>query len=563
MFSIADFVATVGVQLIENHPCQPWRSPSPPALADARGWYQPTAAGPMLLFILDAGSWAPEQVAEAITQWRSWLEALRACDSVLIVVWPDFSEEAEAAAADQEGPWQVWLVDLEEGRLARNTPPETDRPFTRVAEDAIAAYMAGNRLKPADLEEQEEARLTGKMPFGAFLDSQKTPATFVVLAALAAVFVVAEVLGGSTDNKVLVRMGANYRPLVEQGEIWRLVTANFLHIGSVHLMVNGLSLFAVGPMLEKLFGTWKFLAIYVVAGVTGALASFLFNPDVPSAGASGAIFGLLGAMLIIGIHHQDAIPKHQKKSMRDLALLMLVINLSFGFISLAVNRFFGPVVPQLDNMAHLGGLVGGTAMAALVGPHPTLVGHPYVAWRQRALGIFPFIAALGLSIGTWYAASGQVPKVSLRGPTNDYSVVVPMTTLDFFQIERRFYLSADKMEHYVLIESAENPAPNTVGGRPPLNEATLDQFAGPLASQYVTPTERLADPPLVMQVGRNHYVQVVLATAAGQREEVYLTASRDRLYAIRTKGLTEHPWVRATLQQVLGSFVMPATGTVQ
>lgn len=563
MSSTADFVATVGVQLIENHPCQPWRAPLPPALATARGWFQASSTGPRMLFVIDAARWPQEAVAEAITQWRLWLEALRADDSVLIVVWPEFSEEAELAAAEQEGPWQVWLVDLEDRRLARSAPLEADRPFAQVADDAVANFFAGNRLHLADLEEQEAARLTGKVPFGTFLESQKTPATYLMLGLLALIFVTAEALGGSTDNKVLLRLGANYRPLVEQGEVWRLVTANFLHIGSIHLAVNALSLFAVGPTLEKLFGTWKFLAIYVVAGIAGAGASFLFNPDVPSAGASGAIFGLLGAMLILGIHHQDAIPKHHKKSMRDLAGIMLVINLGFGLVSAAVNHFFGPIVPQIDNFAHLGGLVGGTAMAALVGPHPALVGRRTSAWKQRALAVFPLVALSGLGMGAWYVVSNQTPMVWLRGPSGDFRLKVPLTTLDFLYTDRRFYLSADNNTHYVLIESSENPARTESGSRPPLLESTLEAYSGVLAGQYVSPTEKLAKMPVVERHGNYRFVRIELAAPDGRREEVYVTASRDRLYAVRTKGLSERDWVRPTLDQVLASFVMAPPGAVQ
>jgi rhomboid protease GluP len=188
----------------------------------------------------------------------------------------------------------------------------------------------------------------------------------------------------------MLRAGINFRPLVEQGQWWRLISANFLHFGWLHVAVNAYSLFAVGPMLERLYGTSRYLAIYVAAGVAGAIASLMLSGNA-SAGASGALFGLLGTMLLTGLKHQEAIPGHVRKEMRNLALVTLVINLAYGFTH-----------AEIDNYAHLGGLVSGFAMAAALGPNPLLLGERPRRWLQAVLAAFPALAVVGLACSLLY-----------------------------------------------------------------------------------------------------------------------------------------------------------------
>ena len=140
-------------------------------------------------------------------------------------------------------------------------------------------------------------------------------------------------------------------PGVASGEVWRLLTAAFLHGGVLHLLLNMYAVYLFGPQLESAFGRARFLVLYVVSALGGSAASYTFSsPLTPSLGASGAVFGLLGASLVVS-----------RKLGRDA---------SFLYVLLAVNLAFGFVAANIDWKAHLGGLAAGalTAIALVYAP---------------------------------------------------------------------------------------------------------------------------------------------------------------------------------------------------
>lgn len=149
--------------------------------------------------------------------------------------------------------------------------------------------------------------------------------------------------GGATDIGVLIRFGAMYSPLILRGEYWRFVTPMFLHVGFMHLAFNSYALYQLGGLAERIYGKYKFIIIYVIAGICGSFFSFIFTRAV-SAGASGAIFGMLGALLYFGKKR----PGVFKRGFTANLITILFINLFIGFSS-----------PGIDNFAHLGGLAGG------------------------------------------------------------------------------------------------------------------------------------------------------------------------------------------------------------
>ena len=105
------------------------------------------------------------------------------------------------------------------------------------------------------------------------------------------------ILGGSENPQILRRMGGIDSSLIHSGEYWRLLTAIFMHVGIIHLAVNGLSLIIIGKLVEQFFGTIRFVSIYLISGIGGSIASYTFiDPHVVGAGASAAIFGCLGAL---------------------------------------------------------------------------------------------------------------------------------------------------------------------------------------------------------------------------------------------------------------------------
>ena len=173
---------------------------------------------------------------------------------------------------------------------------------------------------------------------------------------------------------VLIAYGAKLNSLINtRHEWWRFVTPIFIHVNLIHLMVNMYSLWMVGPYVEKLYGSAKFVVFWVVTGVAGVAASyltlrpnmpvdsmgrFLFKTaDVPSAGASGALFGLVGVLFVFGIKFRHELPEGFKRAFGTGLLPMIMLNLFIGYL----GRGF------IDNAAHLGGLGMGAALALVVG----------------------------------------------------------------------------------------------------------------------------------------------------------------------------------------------------
>lgn len=165
-------------------------------------------------------------------------------------------------------------------------------------------------------------------------------------------FAVAELEGGSNSSYVLLRLGAKFNGFIVYGQWWRLITAAFLHAGLMHIVFNGFSLFAVGPIVESMYGHWRFLIVYLVAAVTGNLFSAAFSPVSIGVGASGAIFGMFGAILYFGVEYRDMF----KRLFGPRIIMIIVINLVYGFMNAGI-----------DNFAHIGGLVGGFLTAGALG----------------------------------------------------------------------------------------------------------------------------------------------------------------------------------------------------
>ena len=159
--------------------------------------------------------------------------------------------------------------------------------------------------------------------------------------------------------EVHVAWGSNFGPLTLGGQSWRLLSNLFIHFGVIHLAFNSLALWQLGPLAERLFGSAHFLLLYLLAGVAGSVASLLWNPLVNSAGASGAIFGLIGGLLAFLSRRNLGVPGGMLLALRrDL--------LTFGGFSL----FYGLVQPGIDNAAHIGGLIAGF-LAGLALARPT------------------------------------------------------------------------------------------------------------------------------------------------------------------------------------------------
>ncbi|MET3684273.1 rhomboid protease GluP [Alkalibacillus flavidus] len=178
----------------------------------------------------------------------------------------------------------------------------------------------------------------------------KTRLTYILVLVNVFVFGLLEMNGSSTDTMHLIDWGAKYNPAIANGEWWRIGSSMFLHIGALHLMMNMLALYFLGDVTEKIYGTYRFFIIYSLAGLFGGIASFAMN-DAVAAGASGAIFGLFGALLFFGMNYRE--------------LFFKTIGTNLLFI-VGLNIMLGFTVPQIDNGAHLGGLLGGFLAAQII-----------------------------------------------------------------------------------------------------------------------------------------------------------------------------------------------------
>jgi membrane associated rhomboid family serine protease len=173
----------------------------------------------------------------------------------------------------------------------------------------------------------------------------------------------------------LLRWGANWGPLSLDGQPWRMLTANYVHVGILHIGLNMWCLWNLGLLAEHVFDGWAYVLIYTICGIGGSIASLAWHPLVTGAGASGAVFGLAGALiaaLYLGHMHARQALRGTIKSL----VLFAVYNLAFG-----------AAIPGIDNSAHIGGLVTGLALGALLAKHLTQPPDIRAAWQQKMFAL--------------------------------------------------------------------------------------------------------------------------------------------------------------------------------
>jgi rhomboid protease GluP len=184
------------------------------------------------------------------------------------------------------------------------------------------------------------------------------PVTTALVGINAAVFVLMLVSGVSIETPTteqLLRWGANFGPLSLGSQPWRILASNYLHIGAIHILLNMWCLWGLGGLAERIFDRWTYIVTYTFCGIGGSLASLWWHPMVIGAGASGAIFGLAGALITALYLGKLPIPKEAMRgTMKSL--------ITFA----GYNLVFGAVGSRIDNSAHVGGLVTGLALGAVL-----------------------------------------------------------------------------------------------------------------------------------------------------------------------------------------------------
>ena len=182
--------------------------------------------------------------------------------------------------------------------------------------------------------------------------------TQIILGINVAVFVGMALAGASItapNSAVLLHWGANYGPDTIAGQWWRLLTCVFVHIGIIHIGLNMWCLWGLGRLAEAIYDHWTFAAVYLITGVSASVASLVWDPARLSAGASGAIFGIAGALIASLYLGEFAIPKTSVS-----AMLQSVVRFA------GINLVFGAMAGHTDNAAHVGGLLSGLILGALI-----------------------------------------------------------------------------------------------------------------------------------------------------------------------------------------------------
>ncbi len=218
--------------------------------------------------------------------------------------------------------------------------------------DTVVGPRAVERRSPADL-------MGGLIPHARFT-------TMMILLIntglyIATILYSSKILGQTVtepDYQALIDFGGKSgRQILLYGQWWRLITAGFLHGGTWHILMNSWVLFDLGVQVEQAFGTARYLVIYFVSTITGFLASLYWAPVVLSIGASAGIFGLIGAMIALGVRDRSA----YGAALRSVYGRWALYGLAFGILPSLIGISF------MDNAAHLGGLAGGFALGYVAG----------------------------------------------------------------------------------------------------------------------------------------------------------------------------------------------------
>jgi rhomboid protease GluP len=224
---------------------------------------------------------------------------------------------------------------------------------------------------------------------------KEVPLTAVLIGVNGLVFLAMALSGVSlADPSIadLVRWGANNGRDTLHLQPWRMLTSNYVHIGLLHIALNMWCLWSLGTLAERVFDRWTYFLTYTFCGLAGSLVSVSLHPTRIGAGASGAIFGLAGALIsALYLGHLPVHPSALKATLKSL--------LSFA----GYNLFFGAVVPAIDNSAHIGGLITGLALGAALAPHLSSPPEVRSAWNR-----WIFILTAALFLLAYYFAQRMV-----------------------------------------------------------------------------------------------------------------------------------------------------------
>jgi membrane associated rhomboid family serine protease/Tfp pilus assembly protein PilF len=278
--------------------------------------------------------------------------------------------------------------------------------------------QCGRKLPPFSLRKicewcvRHEAAQRGEEPEDAIQPVMPAPwagtgsspmmVTQALLALNILVFVIMALQGIALNppTQALIDRGANYAPLTLGGQPWRLVTALFLHGGFLHILFNMWCLWDLGALCESLYGHVTFALVYLISGVGSSLASVWWHPAIPSVGASGAVFGIVGALIASYYFGEFTMPRFAIRG--HLRSLLIFV---------AYNMLFGQVFGRIDNAAHVGGLITGLVFGTLIARVAPATG------GLRRAGVILLVALAVAGCGAWLYQSKSYLMHASRAST--------------------------------------------------------------------------------------------------------------------------------------------------
>jgi membrane associated rhomboid family serine protease len=304
-------------------------------------------------------------------------------------------------APENELTWRAWKA-LAAARVRQNDVPGAARAYREAARRAPQSEQAEIQSRIGWLSKEMGDEGAAQRAFSRTrADGMPQPYVTYGIMAVTVVISLLTLLGGATELEsiLLLDKGAMYY----DNEYWRLLTVALVHGSLIHLLFNMYALFIIGPIVEALYGPYRYMFIYLVCILAGSAASYATSAN-PAVGASGGVFGLFGALLVADRVHKPALTRNARNLTAQIGIL-IGINLVIGF-----------AVPGIDNAAHIGGLLAGAAMGFLVvpvgtrldsfwsrpaatsGPVSPTAAPPDPAARTRWLRVAGVVALIGLVV---------------------------------------------------------------------------------------------------------------------------------------------------------------------
>ncbi len=316
-----------------------------------------------------------------------------------------------------------------------------------LADSATAEQIVAILPKERTADFRPQLKVHADFERNLIAQSPKTPVTLALVTLNALVFLAMGIGGAGwliPNPAAHVAWGSNFGPYTTDGEWWRLLTSMFIHFGVLHLLFNIWALAIFGPLVERLFGSINYLFIYLVSGIAGSLASLSWHPEINAAGASGAILGILGALLAAQLRAGESFPGNIVRPLRNTTLVFLGWTLYAGFTSQGI-----------DNAAHIGGVAAGF-LVGLAGARPISGASFYSRSDARRLMQLVPAAAVILAVGFWFA---QRASTSMVGEGQFQRTVLWISVRES-KINNKFNAAVsrdanDKQNHLALIAVLE------------------------------------------------------------------------------------------------------------